>query len=68
MSLDHIGRQFKAYCEHNNCYFNADEFLLGGIDCRKGLPHREVSESYTRGYSAQYELQEVLSARTNKSA
>ena len=37
-----------------------DEFLRGQGDCRHGRPHLTgQSEGYTRGYSAEYENQQV---------
>lgn len=48
--------------------FNSYEFMRGQKDCRDGLPHREgQSESYDRGYAAQYQLEQVLDARTTQS-
>ena len=37
----------------------ADEFLRGQRDCQKGIPHKSgQSESYDRGYGAQYEKEQ----------
>ena len=41
---------------------NADDFLQGQRDCEKGVPHKDGSESYNRGYAAQYELEQILGA------
>ena len=30
------------------------DYLRGGIDCKKGVPHVEGSEWYNRGYSHEY--------------
>ena len=47
--------------------FNSCEFIRGQKDCKNGLPHREnQSESYDRGYAAQYQLEQVLDARTTE--
>ena len=36
------------------------EFMQGQMDCMAGKPHKlGVSESYTRGYSTQYELEQI---------
>jgi len=38
------------------------DFLAGQVDCRDGVPHKPgMSEAYDRGYSAQYELEQVQS-------
>ena len=38
----------------------SSEFMQGQIDCIAGKPHKVgVSESYTRGYSTQYELEQI---------
>ncbi len=43
----------------------ADEFLRGGVDCRKGVPHKPgQSEAYDRGYSAQYTLEQNMTYRS----
>lgn len=43
-----------------NDAINCDEFLLGQLDCKQGKPHREgMSESYNRGYAAQYAFEQV---------
>lgn len=47
--------------------FNSHEFMRGQKDCKDGFPHREgQSESYDRGYRAQYQLEQVLDARTTQ--
>lgn len=47
--------------------FNSYEFMRGQKDCRDGFPHREgQSESYDRGYDAQYQLEQVLDGRTTQ--
>ena len=39
---------------------HADDFLLGQRDCLEGYPHRQgMSDDYDRGYSAQYEFEQV---------
>lgn len=42
---------------------NTDEFLRGQQDCKEGKPHKSGSTDYDRGYAAQYELEQVLSAK-----
>ena len=40
--------------------FNADEFMRGEKDCMNGEPHKSgQTESYDRGYSTRYELEQV---------
>ncbi len=40
------------------------EFIKGQADCRDGVPHESgKSESYDAGYSTQYELEQIRSAR-----
>jgi hypothetical protein len=42
---------------------NADDFLKGQRDCEKGAVHQSgKSESYDRGYAAQYQHEQNLSA------
>lgn len=39
----------------------ADDFLRGQRDCKNGEPHKSgQSESYDRGYGAEYEKEQVL--------
>ena len=41
-----------------------NQFLLGMRDCEKGIPHKAgMSESYDRGYAAQYELEQIMEHR-----
>lgn len=45
---------------------NTDDFLQGQIDCIQGIEHKEgMSDSYNRGYAAQYELEQVKDALTS---
>lgn len=37
-------------------------FMKGQQDCIDGIIHKDRSESYNRGYAAQYELDECRSA------
>ena len=38
----------------------ADDFLRGQRDCKNGMPHKSgQSESYDRGYGAQYEAEQI---------
>lgn len=42
---------------------NAEEFLAGQRDCEAGVAHKDGrSESYDRGYGAQYEIEQVRGA------
>ena len=42
-----------------------DEFLRGQRDCKDGVPHKpNQSESYDRGYAAQYESEQIQSELT----
>lgn len=44
-----------------------DDYLQGGIDCKKGKPAPEnASDSYNRGYGDQYELEQVLDWSTER--
>lgn len=46
--------------------YDINEFIDGQKDCRDGVPHKAgMSESYDRGYSVQYELQEIQSRGNN---
>ena len=41
------------------------EFAQGQLDCQDGKPHEKgQSESYDRGYAAQYELEQVQTAES----
>lgn len=42
---------------------NTEQFLQGQKDCKAGKPHKSGSDDYNRGYSAQYELEQVLSSK-----
>jgi hypothetical protein len=42
-----------------------DDFYLGQRDCERGIPHKSgMSESYDRGYNAQYELEQMKTEAT----
>lgn len=41
---------------------NTQDFLQGQKDCKAGKAHVSKSVDYNRGYAAQYELEQVLSA------
>ena len=47
-------------CEGNKTF--VEWFLKGQMDCRNGIPHKDLSPEYTRGYSAQYAAGESQSA------
>lgn len=37
-----------------------DDFIKGQKDCANGIKHKEgMSEEYNRGYSVQYELEQI---------
>ena len=39
-----------------------DDFLQGQRDCQEGIPHKSgKSDSYNRGYSAEYEREQIMS-------
>lgn len=41
---------------------DADEFLRGQRDCKDGVPHKPgQSDSYDRGYSTEYEREQIMS-------
>jgi len=47
---------------------DATEFLKGQQDCAKGIPHKEgMTDSYDRGFNAQYELEQVQGALCQQS-
>jgi len=35
------------------------DFIRGQEDCKNGVEHKPISEAYTRGYAAQYELEQM---------
>ena len=41
------------------CNYNVHEFVYGQRDCSKGIPHKDGTESYNAGYSAQYQLEQI---------
>lgn len=42
------------------------DFLAGQRDCMNGIPHQAGwSESYDRGYSTQYNLEQIQTEQTN---
>jgi len=42
---------------------NPDEFMQGQKDCANGVPHKAgMSDSYDRGYAAQYEMEQIMGA------
>lgn len=44
-------------------HYNLFEFIQGQADCRDGIPHMAgKGESYDAGYSAQYELEQMMGA------
>ena len=45
---------------------NADEFLKGQKGCKEGVPHETKSESYNRGYAAQYDLEQIQGEKTHE--
>lgn len=46
----------------SNDDINADEFLCGQRDCIAGVEHEDLgSASYDRGYSAQYQMEQIQS-------
>lgn len=42
-------------------FFSADDFLQGQKDCQQGIPHKNGSDSYNRGYATQYQHEANLS-------
>ncbi len=51
-------------CEGNKTFVGW--FLKGQMDCRNGIPHKDLNPEYTRGYSAQYESEQAITWRTEK--
>ncbi len=41
--------------------FDEKEFMRGMFDASDGIEHQSQGESYDRGYSAQYELEQIKS-------
>lgn len=53
--------------KHNqSAQYDISEFINGQRDCKDGVPHKEGSESYNAGYSAEYELQQINDYRSLK--
>lgn len=47
--------------------YDVVEFVDGQQDCRDGVPHKAgMSESYDAGYGAQYELEQIMEARSER--
>lgn len=45
----------------------ADEFIRGAKDCKAGIPHKTgTTEAYDRGYSAQYQHEQNMTALSEK--
>ena len=44
-------------------HYDIGDFIDGQRDCRDGVAHQDKSESYNAGYSAQYTLEQLRSAR-----
>jgi hypothetical protein len=40
------------------------DFLQGQKDCRNGKPHKSGSTEYNRGYSVEYELEQMRTHRS----
>lgn len=41
------------------CNYDVHEFVHGQRDCKNGVPHKDGTESYNAGYSAQYQLEQI---------
>lgn len=42
-----------------------DDFLQGQQDCQEGKQAKEnASDAYNRGYGAEYEMQQIMDAKT----
>jgi hypothetical protein len=64
-SIDSVpaGRAHQLSCDEWS-EMNANDFMAGQRHCRDGIAHKSgMSESYDRGYSAQYSWEQVRSAR-----
>jgi len=47
--------------------YDVHEFIKGQRDCRDGIAHKDGrGESYDRGYSAQYELEQINGAMNGR--
>lgn len=45
----------------------ANDFIRGAKDCKKGVPHKEgMPEAYNRGYSAQYQHEQNMTALSGR--
>ena len=43
--------------------YDISEFISGQEDCKNGVEHIAKTPSYNAGYSAQYQLEQIMSAR-----
>ncbi len=43
-----------------------DDFLQGQRDCDNGIPHKDGSDAYNRGYNAQYESEQIKTERNRQ--
>ena len=43
--------------------YDISEFINGQDDCKNGVEHESKTPSYNAGYSAQYQLEQIMSAR-----
>lgn len=47
-------------------HYDIHDFVRGQKDCRNGVPHQSgKSESYDRGYSFEYEFEQIFSQGNN---
>ncbi len=50
-----------------NAEVKIDDYLQGGIDCKKGKPVKEnASDQYLQGYGDQYELEQMRTAASER--
>jgi hypothetical protein len=40
----------------------SDDYIAGMTDCAAGVPHKNKNPEYTRGYAAQYEIEQKATA------
>lgn len=59
-------QQLTAFVADRACNYNIVEFVNGQQDCKNGISHKNgMTESYSAGYSCQYELEQINSIGFN---
>lgn len=64
-TMDHIDFLQNSLSDVFSGDMNCTEFLQGQRDCKDGIPHVSgMHKDYDRGFSAQYHLEESLTAKS----